>query len=175
MTGGQQASAGRVRTGLPWWALAAAVVFADFLTNHWIRLELPQGAVVPLASFFNLVSARNSGAAFSMFSDAGSWSRYILIGVAVVVSVVLVWLLTTRVKRLEGLAYGLVLGGAVGNAVDRWVYGRVTDFLDFHVAGWHWPAFNVADIAICSGVASLLISTFASERDHLRSPAHKER
>ncbi|VTU42392.1 signal peptidase II [Variovorax sp. RA8] len=171
MTSGQQGSADCVRNGLPWWALAAAVVFADFLTKHWIRLELPQGAVVPLASFFNLVSARNSGAAFSMFSDAGNWSRYILIGVAVMVSVALVWLLTTHLRRLEGLAYSLVLGGAVGNAVDRWVFGRVTDFLDFHLAGWHWPAFNVADIAICSGVASLLISTFSAERPH---PAARE-
>ena len=165
----------RIRTGLPWWALGAAVVFADFLTNHWVRLELAKSAAIPLASFFNLVSARNSGAAFSMFSDAGSWSRYILIGVASMVAAPLVWLLTMPMKRLEGLAYSLVLGGAVGNAVDRWVYGRVTDFLDFHAAGWHWPAFNVADIAICSGVASLIVSTFASEWDRLWSPACKER
>ena len=165
MINSQQASMSRIRTGLPWWALGAAIAFADFLTKHLVRMELPQGTVIPLTGFFNLVSMRNSGAAFSIFSDAGSWSRYFLVGIAVTVSLALAWMLSSRMSRLEALAHSLILGGAVGNALDRLIYGRVTDFLDFHVAGWHWPAVNAADIAICSGVLSLIISTFARDRE----------
>jgi signal peptidase II len=78
---------------------------------------------------------------------------------ALVVSAVLGWMLSAKRDRLEACAYAMILGGAIGNAIDRLVFGSVTDFLDFHLLGWHWPAFNVADVAICVGVACLVASS----------------
>lgn len=150
----------RARTGLPWWGLAAAAILADFATKQLVRSRMVEGASLPLAPFFNLVSARNSGAAFSFLADAGGWQRWFFVALALVVSAVLAWMLGAKRDRLEAFAYAMILGGAVGNAIDRLVFGSVTDFLDFHLAGWHWPAFNVADIAICVGAACLVASSF---------------
>lgn len=149
----------RARTGLPWWGLAAAAIIADFATKHLVRSRMVQGESLPLATFFNLVSARNSGAAFSFLADAGGWQRWFFVVLALVVSAVLVWMLSAKRDRFEAFAYAMILGGAVGNAIDRFVFGSVTDFLDFHLAGWHWPAFNVADIAIFVGAACLVASS----------------
>jgi signal peptidase II len=146
----------RLAIALPWWALGLAVAVTDFATKQAVRLQWPEGTVVPVTSFFNLVSVQNAGAAFSMLADAGGWQRHFLAALAVVVSAVLLWLLTSPLRRLEAAGYSLILGGAVGNAIDRIVYGSVTDFLDFHVLGMHWPAFNGADIAICLGAASMI-------------------
>lgn len=157
-----QPAARRTATALPWWGLAFIVAAADFLTKHTVRLSWPEGTVIPVTGFFNLVSVRNPGAAFSMLADAGGWQRYFLSGLAVVVSVVLVWMLMSPMRRREALGYTLILGGAIGNAIDRLVYGEVTDFLDFHASGWHWPAFNGADIAIFLGAACMILSAFGS-------------
>lgn len=154
----------RARTGLPWWGLAAAALVADLATKELVRSRLVEGESLPLAPFFNLVSARNSGAAFSFLADAGGWQRWFFVVLAFVVSAVLAWLLSTGRDRVEAFAYAMILGGAVGNAIDRFVFGSVTDFLDFHMSGWHWPAFNVADIAICVGAACLVASSFHRSR-----------
>lgn len=156
----KSAWADRARTGLAWWGLATAAILADFVTKHLVRSRMVEGESLPLAPFFNLVSARNSGAAFSFLADAGGWQRWFFVVLALVVSAVLAWMLSARRDRLESFAYAMILGGAVGNAIDRLVFGSVTDFLDFHLAGWHWPAFNVADIAICVGAACLVASSF---------------
>lgn len=152
----------RIATALPWWGLAFIVAAADFLTKHAVRLLWPEGTVIPVTEFFNLVSVRNPGAAFSILAQAGGWQRYFLSGLAVVVSAVLMWMLMSPLRRREALGYALILGGAIGNAIDRLVYGEVTDFLDFHASGWHWPAFNGADIAIFLGAACMILSAFGS-------------
>lgn len=157
---GRTAWADRARTGLPWWGLAAAAIVADFATKHLVRSRMVEGESLPLAPFFNLVSARNSGAAFSFLADAGGWQRWFFVGLALVVSAVLVWMLSAKRDRPEAFAYAMILGGAVGNAIDRFAFGSVTDFLDLHLAGWHWPAFNVADIAICAGALCLVVASF---------------
>lgn len=152
----------RLATALPWWALALVVVLADFASKQAVRLHWPLGTVLPVTDFFNFVSARNPGAAFSMLADAGGWQRYFFLGLALVVSAVLMWMLLSPLRRREALAYSLILGGAIGNAIDRLLFGEVTDFLDFHASGMHWPAFNGADIAITAGAACLILSAFGS-------------
>jgi signal peptidase II len=149
----------RARTGLPWWVLAAAALVADFATKELVRSRMVEGESLHLAPFFNLVSARNSGAAFSFLADAGGWQRWFFVILAFMVSAVVAWMLSAKRDRLEAFAYAMILGGAIGNAIDRLVFGSVTDFLDFHLVGWHWPAFNVADIAICVGAACLVASS----------------
>ncbi|MGR9100029.1 MAG: signal peptidase II, partial [Gammaproteobacteria bacterium] len=120
-------------------------------------------AVLP---YFNLTYVHNTGAAFSFLSDAGGWQRWFFAGLAVVISAVLgVWL--DRLKKSEillAVSLSLVLGGAIGNLIDRLVYGYVIDFLDFYYKSWHWPAFNVADSAISLGVALMLLESFGFGR-----------
>jgi signal peptidase II len=105
---------------------------------------------------------RNQGAAFSFLSGAGGWQRWFFIGLAIVASVfIFVWLRKLdSSRRREAVAWALVLGGALGNLIDRILYGYVIDFLDVYVGDWHWPAFNVADSAITVGVALLLLDSF---------------
>lgn len=138
------------------------VLLLDQVTKIWVQGVFQPYESLELLPFFNLVLAFNTGAAFSFLGEAGGWQRWLFIGLAVVVSVVLVmWL--SRLKaddRLAGWGLALVLGGAVGNAIDRMWLGHVVDFLDFHWAGYHWPAFNVADIAITCGVGLLLLDGF---------------
>ncbi|TFZ04601.1 lipoprotein signal peptidase [Ramlibacter rhizophilus] len=150
----------RPRTALPWLALSACALAADFATKALVRARMVEGESTPLAPFFNLVSARNAGAAFSFLADAGGWQRHFFVALALVVSALLAWMLSAKRARLDAFAYSMILGGAVGNAIDRLAFGAVTDFLDFHWAGWHWPAFNVADVAICLGAACLVASSF---------------
>jgi signal peptidase II len=113
-------------------------------------------------AFFNLTYVHNTGAAFSFLSDAGGWQRWLFAGLAVGMSVVIsVWL--TRLKENETLiavALSLILGGAIGNLIDRLAYGYVIDFLDVYYETWHWPAFNIADSAITVGVVLMLIDSF---------------
>ena len=138
--------------------LALVVLAVDQATKLWAAGTLDYGMPVTVLPFFNLTLVHNTGAAFSFLADAGGWQRIFFIVVSGVVSLVLVaWLWRLpRDARLLGIALALVLGGAVGNLVDRIAYGYVIDFLDFHATGWHWPAFNVADSAISCGVVLLL-------------------
>ena len=138
--------------------LALLLLALDQATKLWATAALDYGMPVVVLPFFNLTLVHNTGAAFSFLADAGGWQRIFFIVLSGVVSAVLVaWLWRLpREARLLGVALALVLGGAVGNLVDRVAYGYVIDFLDFHAAGWHWPAFNVADSAISCGVVLLL-------------------
>ncbi len=138
--------------------LALLVLALDQATKLWAAAALDYAVPVVVLPFFNLTLVHNTGAAFSFLADAGGWQRLffvVLSGVVSTVLVVWIWRLP-RTARLLGIALALVLGGAVGNLVDRVAYGYVIDFLDFHAAGWHWPAFNVADSAISCGVVLLL-------------------
>ena len=117
---------------------------------------------IPLLPFFNLTYVHNLGAAFSFLSEAGGWQRWFFAALALVISIILsVWL--ARLQKHETLlavALALVLGGAVGNLIDRLAYGYVIDFLDVYYQEWHWPAFNIADSAITLGVALMLLESF---------------
>ena len=140
-------------------ALAAFVLMADLLTKLAASGAIAYATAVPITSFFNLVHWRNPGAAFSFLSDATGWQRPFLISVATLASV---WLARAirapTASPLERLAFGAILGGAAANGVDRALRGAVVDWLDFHVAGFHWPAFNLADVGITLGAAGLLVA-----------------
>jgi signal peptidase II len=142
----------------PWLCIAALVVLLDQLTKIMITQMFSYGQSKPVTSFFNLVLAYNKGAAFSFLAAEGGWQRYLFSGIAIAAAAFIVYLLKRHAgQRLFCWALALVLGGAVGNLIDRIAYGHVIDFLDVHVAGWHWPAFNIADSAICIGAAMFII------------------
>jgi signal peptidase II len=148
----------RLRTLAPWLGLAATIVVLDQLTKVTIEQLLDYGDVRPVTGFFNLVLTYNKGAAFSFLAGASGWQTEFLTGVGIVASLFIVYLLARHgTQKLFSLALALILGGALGNVIDRLVHGHVVDFLDFHVAGWHWPAFNVADSAIVGGAALLIL------------------
>jgi signal peptidase II len=155
-----------LRGMLPWLLLAAAVVLADQLAKAQVQALLAQpGAALPVTSFFALVLAYNTGAAFSLLNDAGGWQGPLFMAVAAAASALIVWLIAGHWRqRLMACALALVLGGALGNLIDRLHHGHVVDFLDFHWTwlGWlfpggHFPAFNLADSAICLGAGLLIL------------------
>lgn len=140
-----------------WLALAGLLIVLDQVSKFWVLQSFHLGESLPVTSFFNLVLVFNSGAAFSFLADAGGWQKWFFIVLALGISVWLVVMIRQHAaERLQPLAFTLVLSGALGNVIDRLRFGAVVDFLDFHVAGWHWPAFNVADSAITVGVVLLL-------------------
>jgi signal peptidase II len=143
---------------LPWLGIAAIVVLFDQITKITISQMLSYGQSKPITSFFNLVLAYNKGAAFSFLSNQGGWQRYFFTGIAIAASLLIVYLLKRHAgQRLFCWALALILGGAVGNLIDRVMYGHVVDFLDFYIHNWHWPAFNVADSAICIGAVLFVV------------------
>lgn len=140
-----------------WLALAAAIVVADFATKAWVLSAFRLGESVEVLPFFNLVLVFNAGAAFSFLADAGGWQKWFFVVLALGISAwIVVMLRRHAAERLQSVAFALVLGGALGNVIDRLRFGAVVDFVDIHAAGWHWPAFNVADSAISIGVALLV-------------------
>lgn len=140
-----------------WLALAAVIVVIDQITKVVIMQNFVLHETLFVTSFFNLVRVHNSGAAFSLLADAGGWQRVFFIVVAVVASIWVVWLLRRYPQqKLFCLALGMILGGAIGNLIDRVLFGAVVDFVQVHYAGYFFPAFNVADSAITCG-AGLLI------------------
>jgi len=152
---------------LKWLWLSALVIVFDQVTKYMVTDSLQLFQSIPIMPSLNLVLVHNSGAAFSFLSDAGGWQRWFFAVIAMVVSVVIVvWLkrLKSSERRLA-VALSLVLGGAVGNVWDRIVHGYVIDFIDVYYGGWHWPAFNVADSAICVGAALLIIDALFNRND----------
>ena len=143
---------------LHWLALALVLVLADQITKVLIAGLYELGEGTPITSFFNIVRVHNTGAAFSFLADAGGWQRWLFTGLSAGASIFIVYLLRSHAgQRLFCFALTCVLGGAVGNLIDRVVYGYVIDFLDFYAAGWHFPAFNVADSAITLGAFCLIL------------------
>ena len=142
----------------PWLGLAALVVLVDQATKLTIERIFDYGDVRPVTPFFNLVLTYNKGAAFSFLAGASGWQKHFLTTIAIVASLSIVYLLARHgTQKLFSLALALILGGAIGNVIDRLAYGHVIDFLDLHWRGWHWPAFNVADSAIVCGAALLIV------------------
>lgn len=144
------------------WLLPSVVVIVlDQLTKHWIVQALGFGESRPVTSFFNLVLAHNTGAAFSFLDSAGGWQRMFFIAVAAIASGIILHLLRKHGRQvLFSLALCLVLGGALGNLIDRIRLGYVVDFLDFFYSTHHFAAFNVADMAISCGVMLLVWDSF---------------
>ena len=147
-----------MRKPAPWYALALLVVLLDQLAKYWISTRFGYGEARAVTGFFNLVLTHNKGAAFSFLAAASGWQRGFFIGIALVAVVVISVLLARHAgERLFCASLALILGGAIGNVIDRIALGYVVDFPDFHVAGWHWPAFNLADSAITVGAALLIV------------------
>ena len=143
---------------LHWLALALVLVLADQASKVFIIGSYALGEGTPVTEFFNIVRVHNTGAAFSFLADAGGWQRWKFAGLSAGASLVIVCLLHSHAgQRLFCFALTCVLGGAVGNLIDRVIYGYVVDFLDFYVAKWHFPAFNLADSAITLGAACLIL------------------
>lgn len=138
---------------LPWLGIAAIVILFDQITKIAISKTFVFGEEKLITSFFNLVLAYNRGAAFSFLSNESGWQRHFFTAVAVIAVVFIIHQLRRHSgQRLFCWSLALIMGGAIGNAIDRLLYGHVIDFLDFHIKGTHFPAFNVADSAICLGV-----------------------
>lgn len=162
--------AGPQRLGL---LLALAIVIIDQVTKYWLYqyLVVDGTRAVTVLPFFNLVTVWNYGVSFGMFSTGVASTAWIFSLVALAISGALgVWLLRSD-RALLTSALGLIIGGAIGNIIDRLRFGAVFDFLDFHAFGWHWPAFNVADSAITIGVAVLFVdSLFGEDGRSKRTP-----
>jgi signal peptidase II len=153
-----------------WLVLALAVVLADQATKAMVTNRLALGERIEITGFFNMVLVYNKGAAFSFLSDAPGWQTPLLIVFALVaIAVVGTLLVRSPGRRLLCGGLALILGGALGNLIDRLRYGQVVDFLDFHARGWHWPAFNVADAAITVGAALLIIEGFMHHEGRTRA------
>lgn len=146
-----------------WILLGFLILVLDQATKFWFERRLDPGDFVPvIEGFFNLTLAHNYGAAFSFLAGMGGWQRWALSGFAAIVVILALRLLWRHSgKTLFALSLTLILSGALGNLLDRALSGYVIDFLDFYWQSWHWPAFNVADIAICSGAAGIVIDELA--------------
>ena len=155
---------GLLKRGL---AIAALVVFLDQLTKWWIleKIMLPP-RVIEVTPFFNLVLTWNRGVSFGMFNTDSPLNAWLLPLLAIaIVCMLLAWLVRAD-KTIIGLALGAVIGGAIGNLIDRVRFGAVADFLDVHAFGYHWPAFNIADSAITIGVAVLIFDSVFGAAEH---------
>ena len=140
-----------------WLALSALVAALDQLSKFTMTRVLATGSGIEVTPFFNLVLVYNRGAAFSFLSSASGWQRELFIAIALIASVWVVYLLRRHLRQtLFCFALSLILAGAIGNVIDRVLVGAVIDFLDFHLFGYHWPAFNLADSAITCGAALLV-------------------
>jgi signal peptidase II len=151
---------------LHWLWLSLAVIVFDQFTKQLVESSLLVFEVVPLMPSLNLTLVYNEGAAFSFLSEQGGWQRWFFIVLGIGVSAVLIlwiWRLNAR-QRLSAVSLSLIVGGAIGNIIDRLLLGHVVDFIDLYYGDWHWPAFNVADSAIVIGVVLMLLEMVREER-----------
>ena len=143
---------------LPWLGLALLILIADQFTKVLILGYYKLGDATYVTSFFNVVRVHNAGAAFSFLADAGGWQRWFFTGIGIAAAIFIVWMLKSHPgQKLFSFALACILGGAIGDVIDRSLYGYVVDFLDFHYVGWHFPAFNIADSAISIGAFCLIL------------------
>ena len=145
--------------------ITSLVIFFDQVSKWFMMSWLSLYETVVIMPYFNLTMAHNEGAAFSFLAQAGGWQRWFFIGLALIISVVLfVWLAKLKpTEKLEAISLSLILGGAIGNVIDRISYGYVVDFIDLYIGHNHWPVFNIADSAICIGAILLIADSFKSE------------
>ena len=143
---------------LPWLGIALAVIVLDQITKAWIAATFQLGDARRITDFFDIVRAHNRGAAFSFLNDAGGWQRWFFVGLGIAAAAFIVWLLKSHGgQRLFGWALALILGGALGNVIDRLLHGHVIDFIQVHWKSHYFPSFNVADSAITIGAALLIL------------------
>ncbi len=143
---------------LPWLGIAVVIVLLDQLTKTLIIGNFDLGDSRTVTSFFNVVRVHNTGAAFSFLAGASGWQRWFFVGLGTVAAIFIVWMLRQHGgQRMFAWALSLILGGAVGNVIDRLLHGYVVDFIQVHYAGWYFPSFNVADSAITVGAALLIL------------------
>lgn len=146
------------QTFLLWLGLSSLLLILDQLTKIIAKNSLFEGVSQPVTSFLNWTLVYNSGAAFSFLAQAGGWQRWFFTGVGIIAALIMIWLIRKNSHQtIFSLALSLVLSGAIGNVIDRIIYGAVVDFVDVHYMGWHWPAFNIADSAITIGVILLIV------------------
>jgi signal peptidase II len=143
------------------------VLILDQITKHLVLLELTDRPPAAVTGFFNLVLVWNRGVSFGLFASAPDWGPWILVVVTLAICAALAVWLVREDRALPGYAIWLVLAGATGNLIDRLRFGAVVDFLDFHLGGYHWPAFNVADSAIVVGAGLLLLDGLVLSRHSL--------
>lgn len=143
---------------LPWLGLALLILIADQFTKVLILGYYRLGDSTYVTSFFNVVRVHNTGAAFSFLAEASGWQRWFFTAIGVAAALFIVWMLRSHAgQKLFSFALACVLGGAVGNVVDRTLHGYVVDFLQFHWHGWYFPSFNIADAAITVGAVCLIL------------------
>ena len=143
---------------LPWLGLALIILIADQFTKIMITGYYQLGDSTTVTRFFNVVRAHNTGAAFSFLAGASGWQRWFFTAIGIVAALFIVWMLRSHAsQKLFAFAMACILGGAVGNVIDRVAYGYVVDFLQFHYGGWYFPSFNIADSAITIGAISLIL------------------
>ena len=152
-------------TAWRWWWLVLLLLVVDQVTKQLVHQQMSLGQSIDLLPFFNLTYVRNYGAAFSFLSDAGGWQRWFFTVLAIVMSVIIsIWMSRAPAANLKlGLALSLILAGAVGNLIDRSIFGFVIDFFHLHYQGWSYPVFNIADSVICIGAALLIWESFTNE------------
>ncbi|AWV06903.1 peptidase A8 [Lysobacter maris] len=145
---------------LAWLLVSVLVIALDQLTKWWVLTSLPEYTAIPVIDgFWNWYRTYNTGAAFSFLSDAGGWQKYFFLVLAVAISGLLGWWLSHTPRRdwRTALPYALVIGGAIGNVIDRLMHGHVVDFIQWYWRDWYWPAFNIADSAIVAGAVGIAL------------------
>jgi signal peptidase II len=152
---------------LAWLLLSVVVIALDQLTKAWVLRDLPEYTAIPVIDgFWNWYRTYNTGAAFSFLSDAGGWQKYFFVTLAAVICGLLGWWLsrTPRQDWRTAAPYALVIGGAVGNVIDRLVHGHVVDFIQWYAGDYYWPAFNIADMAIVGGTIGIAVMGLLADR-----------
>ena len=143
---------------LPWLAIALLVILLDQFTKTLIIGNFQLGDSRTVTSFFNVVRVHNAGAAFSFLAGASGWQRWFFVGLGTVATGFIVWMLRNHGgQRMFSWSLSLILGGAIGNVIDRLLHGHVIDFIQLHAAGWYFPSFNIADSAITVGAVLLIL------------------
>jgi signal peptidase II len=155
------------KNSLMWLFLSLIILILDQITKTWVSTHLSFNQPVNILPYFDLRLLHNTGAAWSILADQGGWQRWFLSGLAIIVSIVIMVWLTRLDSKQRWLACGLalILGGALGNVMDRIIYGYVVDFIDIYYQAWHWPAFNIADIGISIGAVMLLIDAIIFKQE----------
>ncbi|ARU95188.1 signal peptidase II [Tatumella citrea] len=149
-------------TGLRWLWVMVLVIVIDFASKQWIMANMQLHESRALVPFLNLFYAHNYGAAFSFLADKGGWQRWFFAGIAVAIAIALLVLMyrSRASQKLTNIAYAMIIGGALGNLLDRAWHGFVVDFIDFYVGDWHFATFNIADCGICIGAALVVLEGF---------------
>ena len=159
-------------TGLRWLWLTVLVLVSDILIKQYVYQNFKLYEPIEVMPFFNLMYAQNFGAAFSFLADEGGWQRWFFAGIAIAISLILMVMMyrDSAKKRLNNIAYALIIAGAIGNLIDRLMHGFVVDYLDVYVGEWHWPTFNLADMGICIGAALIIIESFLPSEKSEKTP-----